>query len=271
MILAEPAIGIALTLFAGPFEPLESIMFHLPVSSGQALLILTLAAWGVRIIVQRRLGIRTGPLVWPLAASLGIGALSFFAASSAELWLKESIKWAEVLAVYLFVVSQLKSNPRTRTIILGGILVSTLFEAGLGIYQFGLRGTGPQEFLITSRYYRAYGTFEQPNPFGGYMGLTWPLAAIIAFFSLRQALRFLAGPLRRSCEAWQSYSLGVFSLAQFATGRDLKPGIYIPVTWPELLNHARHVGGIHIEDFARALQAAVLIWWHGKPSNLEVI
>ncbi len=36
------------------------------------------------------------------------------------------------------------------------------------------------QVLGSKNNFRAYGTFEQPNPFGGYMGLVWPLAASIA-------------------------------------------------------------------------------------------
>jgi O-antigen ligase len=46
----------------------------------------------------------------------------------------------------------------------------------IGIWQFGLRGTGPEHFLVLGNFYRAYGTFEQPNPYGGFMNLTTLLA-----------------------------------------------------------------------------------------------
>jgi O-antigen ligase len=212
LIIAEPTAGLALPLLAGPFEPYESIMLHLPISAGQALLVITIGAWVARMIYQRRVGIQTGPLLWPLAAFIGVGVLSFFAASSFELWAKECIKWVGVLLVYLFAYSHIRTNPRTRAFLLGTILISALFEAGLGIYQFGLRGIGPKEFLISGHYYRAYGTFEQPNPFGGYMGLTWPLAAGIGLFSLRQSWRWLTGPSRDTREAWRSYALTIFCL-----------------------------------------------------------
>jgi O-antigen ligase len=218
LIFAEPTIGLALTLIAGPFEPYESIMLHLPISAGQALLVITLGAWIARMIYQRRVGIQTGTLFWPLITFIGVGALSFFAASSFELWIKECIKWAEVLVVYLFAISQIRANPRARTFLLGAILISALFEAGLGIYQFGLRGTGPQEFLISGSHYRAYGTFEQPNPFGGYMGLTWPLAAAIGLFSLRQSIHHLFSASRSTREAWHSYALSGVCLLAAALG-----------------------------------------------------
>ncbi len=218
VIVAEPAFGMALTLIAGPFEPLESIMFHLPISSGQALLALTLMAWIARMLVQRRAGLRTGSLIWPLLAFLSIGVLSFFAARSYELWVKECIKWAEVLAVYVFTLSQIRENPRTRVLLLSAILLSVFLESGLGIYQYGLRGTGPVEFLISGTHYRAYGTFEQPNPFGGYMGLTWPLAAGLGLYSLRESIRLFNSPLRATRAALPHYALAAFSLLVAAMG-----------------------------------------------------
>jgi O-antigen ligase len=52
-----------------------------------------------------------------------------------------------------------------------------LFQAGVGIWQFGLRGEGPEHFAILGGdFFRAYGTFEQPNPYAGYLGLTTALA-----------------------------------------------------------------------------------------------
>jgi O-antigen ligase len=56
------------------------------------------------------------------------------------------------------------------------LLLAGLSQALIGIWQFGLRGDGPEHFEILGGFYRAYGTFEQPNPFGGYMSLAACLA-----------------------------------------------------------------------------------------------
>jgi len=56
------------------------------------------------------------------------------------------------------------------------LLLAGLSQAAVGIWQFGLRGMGPEHFEILGRFYRAYGTFEQPNPFGGFMNLSLLLA-----------------------------------------------------------------------------------------------
>ena len=209
LIFAEPVVGLALTLFVAPFAPLENIMLNLPVESGQVLLFVTLAAWLARALVRRRMGKVSGPLMWPLLAFIAVGVLSFFAARSADLWARECLKWIEVLAVYAMTVNELDTGRRSRNILIGAILASTLFEAALGSYQFWLRGSGPASFLISgTSHYRAYGTFEQPNPFGGYMGLTWPFAAGLAMYMVRRAIaqRRAHTPVTRS-------TIGVIILA----------------------------------------------------------
>jgi O-antigen ligase len=73
------------------------------------------------------------------------------------------------------------------------ILLAGVSQALIGIWQFGLRGDGPDHFMILDRYFRAFGTFQQPNPFGGYMGMSAALAiggsigAFIAILGDRRA------------------------------------------------------------------------------------
>jgi O-antigen ligase len=64
--------------------------------------------------------------------------------------------------------------------VLAMLLLSGVVQASIGVWQFGLRGSGPEHFLVLDRFYRAYGTFEQPNPFGGFMNLTALPAAGVA-------------------------------------------------------------------------------------------
>ena len=72
--------------------------------------------------------------------------------------------------------------------LLGALLVTGLFQAVVGVWQFGLRGEGPDHFAIASlgdRFYRAYGTFEQPNPYAGYVGMTLSLAIGVLIGTIR--------------------------------------------------------------------------------------
>jgi O-antigen ligase len=78
--------------------------------------------------------------------------------------------------------------------LLGLVLAAGLSQALLALWQYGFRGTGPEHFRLASGNYRAYGTFEQPNPLGGFLGLVWPVAAGLA---LSAFVPLLATILRR--------------------------------------------------------------------------
>ena len=65
---------------------------------------------------------------------------------------------------------------------------SGCLQALIGLWQFIVRGTGPESFELTPGLFRAYGTFEQPNPFGGFMGMVWPLVAGILLNLLKNKM-----------------------------------------------------------------------------------
>jgi O-antigen ligase len=76
----------------------------------------------------------------------------------------------------MLMVREQAREARGRTWIIASVLLAGIVQAGIGVWQFALRDAGPKEFVILGSFYRAYGTFEQPNPFGGFMGLLLPLA-----------------------------------------------------------------------------------------------
>jgi hypothetical protein len=88
--------------------------------------------------------------------------------------MKEFAKWAEMFAVYVFVANTLDETRTQRVLI--ALLLAGLSQAAIGIYQFLFR-SGPEGFLLFNRFIRAYGTFEQPNPYAGYLGLVIPVSA----------------------------------------------------------------------------------------------
>ena len=64
------------------------------------------------------------------------------------------------------------SRANRRVLIVVAILaVAGLSQALIGVWQFGLRGGGVEAFAINERFYRAYGSFQQPNPYAGLLGL----------------------------------------------------------------------------------------------------
>jgi O-antigen ligase len=225
-IFAEPALGIALVMLAGPFQPLERVALQLPLDSGQIILGITLLAYLFRALITRQLPITNdqslisslkSPVFIALALFIFICLLSFFPARDFSSWANECIKWLQMAILALLVANE--PDERKRALIVGAILLSAAGQALYGIIQADVRGFGPKEFQVlgSKTNFRAYGTFEQPNPFGGYMGLTWPLAAAVA------AWAFLQWKVRRGesekGRKWESGKVGshlpTFSLSHF--------------------------------------------------------
>ena len=187
--LIQPLLVLALALIAAPFGALESVIFGgVSFDSGQILLLIALAAWIGRGLVRHQFRLPASPLTPPLLIFIAVGIISLIAAPDLLLGIKEVIKWIEVTAVMLM-VTDLGSHLGSRRFqngqftqsynvwwVVAMLMVAGITQAIIGIWQFMLRGDGPEHFLVLGRYYRAYGTFEQPNPFGGYMNLTALLA-----------------------------------------------------------------------------------------------
>jgi O-antigen ligase len=68
--------------------------------------------------------------------------------------------------------------------IIVAVLTTMTLQAGVGIYEARLRGTGPLGFQLSEGVYRAYGTFEQPNPFAGFIGLGLPIAIALTTYGV---------------------------------------------------------------------------------------
>jgi len=217
LIFARPIYGLALALIVGPLQPLERVTLGLPLDSGQIALAVTLLAYWLAHGERGGLALVGGLLrrykaiALSLLAFLSIAALSFFVARDARDWATEWIKWLQMGIVALLVACE--PNPRRRAIILAAVLLAAAGQAAVGLFQANWRGIGPPEFRIRgAEGYRAYGSFEQPNPFGGFMGLTWPLAAAIAGWAWWRAWPLLRRPLVGA------HSIALLPVAIAATG-----------------------------------------------------
>jgi putative inorganic carbon (hco3(-)) transporter len=188
-IFAEPTLGLAALIVIAPFTPYAKINLDPRLDTGQILFGIWLAAYLLRALFFRRREtqsplISSSPhLLIPLILFILIATLSFFPAISFKDWLEETSKWVVILVLYLVVANE--HDPHKRKIIIGAILFSAAFQGIVGLIEY-TRGYGPPEFNVPgTRFYRAYGTFEQPNPFGGYMGLVWPFVAGVALVCWR--------------------------------------------------------------------------------------
>ncbi len=195
--LIEPLVGVGAALFLGPLWAwLRAEWPQVPPLIGQYVFALTVALWIARGLARRDLRLPLPPLLLPLVTFVGVALLSLW--SPVDLWVGflEWVKWGQILLIFLVVYEQLSGEGGRRRVIalLLILLAVALFQAGVGLWQFALRGEGPQHFAIDERFYRAYGTFEQPNPFGGFSALLGALLTGLVLGVFMEALETRRGP-----------------------------------------------------------------------------
>lgn len=147
-----------------------------PFSMADALLAAAFAVWFVNGVRCNRLRLNVGFLPGLFLLFLLALLLSFPNSINLRKAIEGVIKWLEMLLIILL-VQEAMPRERVRWLI-WGLLAGGVLQASLGIYQFVFR-IGPPNFLLLDRFMRAAGTFGQPNPFAGYLGLTLPVAAAL--------------------------------------------------------------------------------------------
>ena len=221
----HPSIGLALLLLSVPLRSLMEIDLA-GITVGLTEAVLPIAVFW--LVAFRR----PGPFAIPKPAMLlvvfvGLAVVTAFWALRLPPAFKEFAKWIEVI-VALLATFDLARNPRDLrpVLIMGGAAMTV--EAVLGLAQTAL-GVGPQSFLI-GRTIRAYGTFQQPNPFAGYLGLHLPFALAFALRGERwwrwtALLLWIAGAgavaLSLSRGAWIAVVAGSAIVIWYSGGRRL--------------------------------------------------
>jgi len=176
----QPLVAIPLLLFAVPFGGLARTTddpADLSVGAAELLVALLGAAWLARGVRQRRITFWLGAPVVAILAMVGLALLSIGYAENKGAAIKESLKWLELLLAFVIVVD-LVHDRRAAWWILGAMFAAGAIEAAWGAVQFAT-GAGPDQFALQGAL-RAFGHFEQPNPFAGYLTTIAPLAALMA-------------------------------------------------------------------------------------------
>jgi O-antigen ligase len=239
--LLRPQLGVLLVVLAIPFGSLRQVRVGvMNVGVTEGLVALVLAAWLMRLVAQRVLDVKRPPLTLPMLLFLGVLALSSLGSLSLQHSAKELVKWVEVLALYLLVANEMTGRWKKALVVV--ILGTGALAAAHGIYQF-LFQVGPEEFILFGRFMRASGTFEQPNPYAGYLGLTLPLAIGLIIASIV--------PMRqRLSTKWLIWASGSGALMALAVAMSWSRGAWLGL--------AASIGVMIVAVAARSGRAAML-------------
>jgi putative inorganic carbon (HCO3(-)) transporter len=201
LIALRPIFGLYLLVLAIPFGSLKEINLGvLNIGGAEAVAALAVSAWVLGMLARREVRTPRTALLVPILLLLAVLSFSVLGALSLQWSIKGLLVWLELAAIYLLVVTMVK--PRQARLLVVLILAAGCVEASLGIYQFFGR-VGPEGFVLFDRFMRAYGTFQQPNPFGGYLVLILPLSMTMVMSRWNP----------RDSWAWLLALLGALSLA----------------------------------------------------------
>ena len=239
--LVEPGVGLIVTLIAGPWAAWMNTYYPgvLPIDAGQILVGFTLGAWVLGGLARREFVIPRSPLLIPLLLFVGWAAVTMLWAPDLTFGLPEVIKWVEIILVMLLAIDV--AQRRGAQWILTGVFATATLQALVGIYEARLRGVGPLGFQLSQGVYRAYGTFEQPNPFAGFVGMVLPIALMVtAYFVVRAAHSLLARSLARFTH--DAVRLALYAVITIL----LAAGLYLSFSRGAWLGAAAAIGAVII-------------------------
>ena len=210
--LIWPGLAVAL--------PFASALKRGPLSLADLMLGAAVLLWFADGVRKGRLRLNSGLMPLLFIGYLLALLLSFPIAIDLQEAVESVIKWLQMLVAILLIQEAL-SQRQVRWLV-WGLLAGGVLQATLGIYQFVFR-IGPPNFLLLDRFMRAAGTFGQPNPFAGYLGLTLPVAAALFLLYFTSVLRPAGGRLRQVLMGAAAYGgaatiIGIGLLASWSRG-----------------------------------------------------
>jgi putative inorganic carbon (hco3(-)) transporter len=178
----QPLVAVPLLLFAVPFGGLTrstsgDTSSDLSFGAAELLVALLTMTWLARGVRRREINVRAGGVVLAALGMVGLTALSIGYAQDPAAAVKESLKWLELLLACVILLD-LVSDTRAARWVIGAMFAAGSAEAVYGALQF-LTGSGPSTFDLEGAL-RAFGHFDQPNPFAGYLTIILPLAVCMA-------------------------------------------------------------------------------------------
>jgi putative inorganic carbon (HCO3(-)) transporter len=193
--------GIALLL------PFTSGIKSGPLSLTDLLLAGAVALWfadGVRRKSLRLQWVSLSGWIFPYLAVL---LLASYAAVDLTEAVSEVVKWIE-FALVVWLVGQTLTPNQSRWLVMA-LLAGGAAQGLLSLYQFLFR-IGPDAFVLLGRFMRAAGSFHQPNPYAGYLGLTLPVAVSLALWGWQRVGVYSGLTVRRT--VWALLYFGAVGL-----------------------------------------------------------
>ena len=179
-----PLAMLALLLVLSPLRTLIATESNwpLPLDIGQILLVVYLSVWLATQITTRRpiLALRRDNVLVAILGLCCVLSIGAWTSASLSAWLREWLKWM-TMAVFVWHLA-LSAAVNWRWLVFA-LIVAALANAVVGLYIF-FGGSGADHLVILGRFFRAFGTFGQPNPFGGFMGIALPLSIMGAYGQL---------------------------------------------------------------------------------------
>jgi O-antigen ligase len=222
LLLRKPILSLYVLIPIIPFSSLLAVSLgSFRVGLMEIVLALGLLTWLLQWLTHHTLNQASGkpmafqtptsaPLFWAFLLVLAGVSLSWLNALSLGASLIETAKWVETLALYLLVVALLP--PRQIQWVVIVILLTGVAQAILGLYQFTFK-VGPEGFLLfDGRFLRAYGTFAQPNPYAGYLGLVLPLALSLTVWKFSDGRWQIADSKGRIAEDELGHQSAIYNL-----------------------------------------------------------
>ncbi len=273
--IITPLAALVALLILAPMRTLiaTEAAFQLPLDIGQISLAIVLASWVMYRVSRgkRLLTFVHTPVTSVVMLFLVITGLTAFEAESLGAWLNEWLKWVQILI--LFMLAYDLAGDHLWSWLVFGLVVSGCANALIGIYEF-FGGSGALHLLINNRFFRAFGTFGQPNPFGGFMGLLAPIALMAAlgyggrvWRSWRGSRRLPYTSLLLACfYTLASLLIVVGVFVSWSRGAWVAFGVSVGVVvlalprhaWRGLLIAAVIAGGFALLWFANALPASIV-------------
>lgn len=213
-----------------------------PASATDLLLATGVALWFIDGARRRTLPLRWSPISGLAALyAVVLFASLLFAADLGE-GASEVIKWVE-LSILLLIAPTMLTAHQGRWLA-AALIAGACIQAATGLYQFIFR-IGPDHFLILGQFMRASGVFQQPNPFGGFMGLALPVALSLAIWAWSE----VPGASRRR---WALMTWGLYY-----TGAALLIGAGLLASWSRGAWFGAVVG-VSVVLVLRSRRAAIL-------------